>query len=78
MSEEPPDTSPPVSSYGFAPPIGSDGLADYAEEVSRAAAQNTILVGELHHRLQNTLTIVPHQCAVVAWPDSGRWRADRA
>ncbi len=58
IPEEPPETSPPVSSYGYKPPIGSDGLADYAEEVSRAAAQNTILVGELHHRLQNTLTIV--------------------
>lgn len=46
-----------VGSYGFNPPVGTDALADHAEQV-RAATENTIMVGELHHRLQNTLAVV--------------------
>ena len=47
-----------TGAYGFTPPVGSDSLIDHADEVSNASAQHTILVGELHHRLQNTLAIV--------------------
>ncbi len=49
---------PVVSSYGFEPPLGSDALADYASELDRTSARQTIMVDELHHRLQNTLSIV--------------------
>ena len=51
------DPAPPVSSYGFKPPVGSDALAEHADQV-RTATQSSILVGELHHRIQNTLAIV--------------------
>lgn len=53
------DKLPPVvGSYGFAPPLGSDALADYAAELGKTSARQTIMVDELHHRLQNTLSIV--------------------
>lgn len=53
------DKLPPiVSSYGFEPPSGSDSLADYVAERDRSSARQTIMVDELHHRLQNTLSIV--------------------
>lgn len=56
MSGDPLDTAPLVSSDGFKPPVGSESLIDHA--IQQAAAQQTILVGELHHRLQNTLATV--------------------
>ncbi len=58
VSEDLPKTSLRVGSAGFKPPMGGDALTDQAEALSKASAQNTILVGELHHRLQNTLSIV--------------------
>jgi two-component sensor histidine kinase len=57
MSEAIAETSPVVGSYSFGSPAGGDLLANHAKQV-RTAAQSTILVGELHHRLQNTLSIV--------------------
>ncbi len=58
MSENPLEDQAPVGSYSFRPPVGSDTLIDHAADRSNASAQHTILVGELHHRLQNTLSIV--------------------
>ncbi|WP_091741236.1 sensor histidine kinase [Phenylobacterium immobile] len=58
MSDKTSDTLPTVGSYGFRPPVGSDALLDRVNAMTKTAAQSTILVGELHHRLQNTLAIV--------------------
>ena len=52
------DVPPRVSSYDFAPPVGGNALVDGSPGAVRTGAQSTILVGELHHRLQNTLSIV--------------------
>jgi two-component sensor histidine kinase len=50
VSEQTPDIQLDTASHGFRPPAESDAV--------RTAAQSTILVEELHHRLQNTLSIV--------------------
>ncbi len=42
----------------FQPPPGLSLLVDSADELSLNASNHTVLVGELHHRLQNTLSIV--------------------
>lgn len=57
MVEVTPATSPSVDPHSFYPLGGRDLLAEHAENV-REAAQSTIVVGELYHRLQNTLSIV--------------------
>jgi two-component sensor histidine kinase len=53
-----PPKSEITGSYGFTPPVGSDALVDVYDELRKPSSEDTILVGELHHRLQNTLTIV--------------------
>jgi two-component sensor histidine kinase len=55
VSESLPETSPLAGSHGFDPLTDRDAPDHGAEGRS---AQHTILVGELHHRLQNTLSIV--------------------
>jgi two-component sensor histidine kinase len=47
-----------VGSYSFLPPTGIDPLVRHADDSPIAASNHTVLVGELHHRLQNTLSIV--------------------
>jgi two-component system, chemotaxis family, CheB/CheR fusion protein len=58
VSEEIPKAAPLVGSYGFTPPVGQDVLVNHAAKLDEQSAQSTILVGELHHRLQNTLSVV--------------------
>jgi two-component sensor histidine kinase len=47
-----------VGSYSFLPPAGIDPLVRHADDHPIGASNHTVLVGELHHRLQNTLSIV--------------------
>jgi two-component sensor histidine kinase len=58
MSDPPLQKSELVSSYGFEPPLGRDGIVDGFEDGKRPPWEDKILVGELHHRLQNALSIV--------------------
>ena len=47
-----------VTSFGFTPPVGGDQAVEAFQDHSAGPSSQTILVGELHHRLQNTLSIV--------------------
>jgi two-component sensor histidine kinase len=57
VSKQARETYPAAAAYG--PDLCIGGGAPVAQEPKvRTAAQSTILVGELHHRLQNTLSVV--------------------
>jgi two-component system CheB/CheR fusion protein len=58
VPEAPLEKSALVGSYGYDPPVGSDDLIEKFDETRLPPWGDTILVGELHHRLQNTLSVV--------------------